>query len=101
MSNVVSKSEIIRQLADRIYGNETEEEILQCTQFCDTLEEIFTESLIDGKRVVWKGFISAEVVEHGERRGRNPKTDEVDVFPPYKSIKCKISQLIRDIINEK
>lgn len=97
----MSKTEIIKQLAERIYGNVTDADILQCTQFCDTLEEIFTDALIEGEKITWKGFLSAEVVERGERRGRNPKTNEVVTFPPSRTIKCKISETIKSMVNER
>ena len=32
----MGKNEIIKQLAERIYGNVTESEIKQCTDFCDS-----------------------------------------------------------------
>lgn len=97
----MSKTDIIKELAERIYGNVTESEIQQCTQFCDTLEEIFVDALLEDKKILWKGFLSVEVVEHGERRGRHPQTNEVVDFPPSKSIKCKISKSIKDMVNEK
>lgn len=97
----MSKKDIIKKLAERIYGNVTEFEIQQCTQFCDTLVDIFIDSLIEGKKIAWKGFLSAEVIDRGERRGRNPQTNEVSVFPAIKLVKCKISPSIKDRINGK
>lgn len=95
----MSKTDIIKKLSERIYGDASESNVQQATQFCDTLVDIFTDGLIEGDKIVWKGFLSAEVVERGQRCGRHPQTDEVVIFPPSKSIKCKISKTIKDIIN--
>ncbi len=97
----MGKSEIIRQLADRIFGNCSETEIKACTDFCDTLADIITDALIEEKRIVWKGFFTAEVIERAERKGRNPKTNEIVTFPPVKMINCKFSRTIKDMVNGK
>lgn len=97
----MSRSDIIKKLTERIYGNVTVNNIQQVTQFCDVLVEIFTEALVGGDKIMWKGFLSAEVVEHGQRCGRHPQTNEVVMFPPSKSVKCKISKAIKDMVNEK
>lgn len=92
----MSKQDIIKEISER-----TGIDIQQCTQFCDVLEEIFTDALIEGKKIVWKNFLSVGVVERGERCGRNPQTNEVETFPPFKAIKCKISKTIKEMVNEK
>ena len=91
----MSRTDIIKKLAERIYGDTSEANLQQATQFCDTLVDIFTDALIEGDKIIWKGFLSAEVVE------RHPQTNEVVTFPPSKSIKCKISQAIKDMVNGK
>ena len=97
----MSKTDIIKKVAERIYGNTSESTIQQVTQFCDTLVEVFTDALIEGEKISWKGFLSVEVVERGQRSGRNPQTNKVVVFPPSKSIKCKLSKIIKDVVKEK
>lgn len=97
----MSRTDIIKKLSERIYGDTSEYNIQQTTQFCDTLVDIFTDALIDGEKITWKGFLSVEVVERGQRCGRHPQTNEVVTFPPSKSIKCKISQTIKDIVKGK
>lgn len=97
----MSRTDIIKKLAERIYGDISEANLQQATQFCDTLVDIFTDALIEGDKIIWKGFLSAEVVERGQRCGRHPQTNEVVTFPPSKSIKCKISQAIKDMVNGK
>lgn len=97
----MGRNDIIKELAERIYGNATVSEIQQCTLFCDTLVDIFKESLLNEGKISWKGFLTANVVERGERKGKNPKTNEVTVFPPVKSINCKFSKSIKNLINNK
>lgn len=97
----MSKTEIIKKLAERIYGDASEYNIQQATQVCDTLVDIFTDALLEGQKIIWKGFLSVEVVERGQRYGRHPQTNEVVAFPPSKSVKCKISKVIKDLVNGK
>lgn len=97
----MSKIDIIKEIAERIYGDVSEININQVTLFCDTLVDVFTDALIEGKKITWNGFMTMEAVDRGERRGRHPITNEVVIFPPSKSIKCKISQLIKDVVNGK
>ena len=97
----MSRTDIIKKLAERIYGSASDSNVQQVTQFCDTLVDIFTDALIEGDKIAWKGFLSVEVVDRGQRCGRHPQTNKVVTFPPSKSIKCKISQIIKDIVNEK
>ena len=95
----MGKNEIVKQLAERIYGNVNEKNIRKCTEFCDTLADIFTDALLDDKKITWKGFLSVKVIERAERQGRHPQTNEVVTFPPVKSINCRLSESIKDAIN--
>lgn len=97
----MGKAEIIKKISRKMYGNVNEKSIQQSTDFCDALEEVITEALINNKRVLWKGFINIEVVERAERKGRHPQTGEIFTFPATKSVKCKVSKAIRDLINGK
>lgn len=72
-----------------------------CESVIDTFADEIRDSLINGDKIIIKGFMSFEVNEHPKRNGRNPKTGEVCTFPAVKSIKCKISKAIKDAINEK
>lgn len=97
----MSKAEIIKKIAEKMYGSVNDKSIQQSTVFCDTLEEVITDALLDGNKILWKGFISMEVVERAERKGRHPQTNEIVIFPSIKSIKCKISKAIKDAVNGK
>ena len=94
-------SEIIKKLAARMYGDATESQIKQCTDFCNFLVDICTEALVKNEKILWKGFISMEVIERAERKGRHPQTNEIVTFPPVKSVNCRISKAIKDAVNGK
>lgn len=98
---MIGKNDIIRQLAERIYGNTSQKSIQESTQFCDTLVDIITDSLLNDEKILWKGFLSMDITNRSERKGRHPQTNEIVVFPSVKSVNCKISKAIRDLINEK
>lgn len=72
-----------------------------CESVIDMLAEEIKESLIKGDKVIIKGFMNFEINERPERKGRNPQSGEVVVFPAVKSVKCKMSKIIKDAINEK
>lgn len=72
-----------------------------CESVIDTFADEIRDSLINGNKIIIKGFMSFEINELHERSGRNPKTGEICTFPATKSVKCKISKAIRDAINEK
>jgi len=97
----MGNQEIIKKLAKRIYGNAKESELKQCADFCDNLVDIITEALVNEEKILWKGFVSMEVVERAERKGRNPQTNELMTFPPVKTVNCRISRTIKDAINGK
>lgn len=72
-----------------------------CDKVIDALADVVTDALVDGDKVIIRKFMSFEVCERAERSGRNPKTGEVTTFPAMKSVKCKISQAIKDAVNGK
>lgn len=101
---MIGRNEIIRRIAIKKYGtknNVGEFELKEISQFCDYLVDVFIDSLLSEEKIVWKGFLSAEVVERRERKGRHPLTNEVVTFPPIKTINCKMSKSIKDAVNDK
>lgn len=97
----MGKNEIVKQLAERIDGNITEETMQKYSEVCDTLVDIFTDALIEEKRILWKGFLSMEVRDRAARKARNPATNQIELFPATKVVRCKVSDTIKNIIAEK
>ncbi len=95
----MGRTELIKRLAKKMYGNVTFKEIRECNNFCDSLVDVFREALVNGERIVWGGFLTAEIKVRSERKGRDPKTNEIRVFPPVKSVNCRISPEIKKAIN--
>lgn len=92
----MGKSELITSISDKCGMSKVD-----CERVIDAFAESVTESLINGDKVMLKGFVSFEVSDRKPRRGRNPKTGKVDTFPAAKSVSCKISQAIKDAVNER
>lgn len=97
----MGRTELISRLAKRIYENPSSKEIQECATFCDTLVDIITDALVDEEKVLWKGFLSAEVVERSETKRRNPQTGEIVTYPPVKTITCRLSKAIKDAVKGK
>ena len=97
----MQRNEIIKKLAERIYGNANQPEIQQCTLFCDTLVDVITEALMNNERVLWKEFFTIKVCDRAERQGRNPNTNEIVTYPPTKTVVCKMSKAIKDVVKDK
>ena len=84
----MNRSDIIKELSNRIYGHEEDFAVKQCTKFCDTLVEIFYDYVcVLEEKITWQNFLTAEVVNRKERRGRNPNTNEVETFHRCKHLK--------------
>lgn len=97
----MEKSEIIRELSNRIYGDTLHDSIKKCTQFCDTLVDIIAETLEFGENIRWTGFLTMDLTERNERHGINPKTKEAVTFPPITSIRCRLCKSIRNRVNNR
>jgi len=74
---------------------------VDCEKMLDAFTDTVKDSLVNGDKIIIKGFMSMEVTERAERSGRNPKTGKVDIFPAVKTVKCKIAKAIKDAVNEK
>lgn len=72
-----------------------------CEAVIDAFSNEVKDCLVNGNKLIIKGFIGFEVNERAKRIGRNPKTGSIDTFPATKSVKCKISRAIKDAVNGK
>ena len=101
---MIGRNEIRRRIALKKYctkNNVGESELQEIAQFCDYLVDVFKEAFLDNEKVMWKGFLTAEVIDRKECKRRHPITNEVVTFPPVKSVVCKVSKSIKNAVNGK
>lgn len=91
MKNEMKNREVINEIALKTSYSKT-----VCSDVVDALREVIMESLMDGIKVKLRGFIDFDVVQRGERKGRNPQTNEVVTFPPARVVKVKLNRTIKD-----
>lgn len=63
--------------------------------------ESVEEALGNGEEVSFVGWGKWEVIERGERAGRNPQTGKEIVIPAKKVIRFKAGKVLEDKINSK
>lgn len=100
---MIGKNDIVKRLAIKRCGTQNNvhlRDLQECAQFCDDLAEIFTEAFMSGEKITWQGLLTTEVVDRKARRGRNPKTNEIVMFPAVKLPRCRISEQIKEKMNE-
>jgi len=59
-----------------------------------------TSALANDERVILPNFITFETGVMEERRARNPRTGEIVTFPKVRTIRCKVSRKLKDIVND-
>lgn len=90
----MTKNELITNVADK-----TGLPRASCEIVIDTFTNEIQDCLVNGDKIILKGFMSFEVTERPEREGRNPKTGDVTTFPAVKSIKCRASRAMKEAVN--
>lgn len=71
----------------------------QCELFLEAFAYEATQALARGEKVSLSNFMSFEVAERGERYARNPATGEITLNPAMKTVRCRTSQRVKDVIN--
>lgn len=97
----MSRTEIINDLAERMYGVPTQEQLNTCENFCNAFTDMIIDSLLDDKEIKWKGLFTIKVVDTPPRKGRNPSTNKVEEFPATKKVVCKLSRNLKRMISGK
>jgi nucleoid DNA-binding protein len=67
------------------------------------VEELFglmVEGLVDGDDISVVGFGKFYLYEHASRPVRNPKTQEPMLLKPYKSLRFKCSDIVKQLLKE-
>ncbi len=90
----MTKNELIMNIS-----NQTGLPTTSCESVLDVFAKEIQNCLAKGDKLILKGFMSFEVSERPERRGRNPQTKEVIMFPAVKTIKCRASKAMKEAVN--
>ena len=90
---MVSRSKVIKEVS-RKTGRQYE----YVAEIFDSIFDSIKDCIIDGDGVYIKEFAKIEVVTRPERLARNPKTDEVELFPETKVIHCKFSDKLKKAV---
>ena len=70
-----------------------------CNKMLDAFSDTVLEALCNGEKIMIKDFVSFDVQKKEPRKGRNPKTGEVVIFPEVKIVKCKVAKKIKELVN--
>ena len=72
-----------------------------CEIVLDSVIEEIIRALKREEKVSIHEFLTIEVGRRKERNARNPQTGEFEYYPEVKTVKCKVSQRIKDAVNGK
>ncbi len=92
---VINKKDFIDHMAES--GGKTKK---SCREYLDLVMGTFYDLLKEGKTIKFCRILSAETKITPERPARNPQTGEECIVPERKRIKVKISEVLRDGLNE-
>lgn len=67
----------------------------------DAMIDTITKALARGDKVSLPGFLFLEPVERGPHKARNPSTGEVQIFPATKTARIRISNQLKDALNNR
>lgn len=95
----MTKKKLITEMALKLYGHKTPKYTQQCEAFCDALKDVIEEAWLAGDRVVWENFFSSNVVTRKARRGRNPVTNKIEMFPEQKTVVFNIHPNLKRKLN--
>ena len=87
---MISRGRIIKDVA-RKTGRQYE----YAAEIFDAIFDTIKGYIIDGDGVYIKEFAKIDVAVRPERLARNPKTDEVQLYPATKVIHCKLKQAVK------
>ncbi len=90
----MTKTELIAILAERSGVTQA-----KAKDVLDSLIEVITEEVKDGRKVSLVGFGTFEVAQRSARSGRNPKTGEEIQIPACKAPKFKPGKAFKEAVN--
>jgi integration host factor subunit alpha len=92
----MTKIEIVTNVYEKLGFSKRE-----CAEIVDKFFEVIKKTLADGENVKISGFGNFIVKQKKARRGRNPQTgDEIEIAK-RKVLNYRLSQVLKDAINDK
>lgn len=71
-----------------------------CNAVYESMVDEILRSLKNDEGVMLMNFLTLEIIEHPEHKGRNPATGVVEMFPPAKHIKCKLCKAMKETVKK-
>jgi len=90
----MKKNEVVNEIAKRSGLPKAE-----CDKVIDLFVDVIKDALVEGDRVIIRGFLTFEVSEYRARDGYNPQTGRTQRYGSVKTVKCKVGKPIKDAIN--
>lgn len=91
----MTEKELLRNVSKRAKVSR-----LNCELVFDALIKELSECLVRGDGIQLKKFVYFETVDWPARKGRNPKTNKIEEFPPVKVVKCRPSDFLKDAVKK-
>lgn len=92
----MNKHDLVVALSERLSLTQ-----LQSLEIVNAWEGVFTDALLDDKRIVLQGFGSFFIWNQTERMGRNPRTGKTCPIEARTSVKFKPGKFLLKVLNEK
>lgn len=71
-----------------------------CAILYETFISVMRDAILNGEeKILLKGLLTINQETVRARKGRNPSTDEVVLFPESKKISCTISKKLKNAVN--
>ncbi len=93
---MVNKKSLAKKLSKRTLLRQKE-----ASQVVNELFDIILEELSEGEEISVVGFGKFYLYEHAARPVRNPKTQEEMTLKPYKSVRFKVSNVVKKLLKDK
>jgi|688.fasta_scaffold496249_2 nucleoid DNA-binding protein len=91
---MLNKKDVIDAMASKIEGSTK----VAAEQYLMALLEVFTDCVESGEGMKLVGYFNTEVKETKARNGRNPQTKKAILIPAGKTVKMKVSPVIKALV---
>lgn len=89
----MNKQELITALAEKTELTKKDTE-----RVLAAFQEVVTDELVKGNKVMLTGFASFETTDVAERECRNPQTGGTVIAPAHKKVRVKIGKALKEAV---